>query len=230
MIDDQQERDHEQFVEELPDLAAGVLGGRERVALLSHVNSCLSCTDELDQLMAAADSLVHLAPEIDPPIGFESRVMQRIQVRGLNPRRQDRRHSRALAVAAVAAVAIVAFGIGWATHPIGRPPVGNAIIGPGAYSNLAESPLVSGGRSLGTVTVYADEEGWLLMTVESSTWSGPVQCRVIANNGETRTVGSFHLVSGRGAWLAPLPTGVDQIRTAELVGTGGRVLATAQFS
>lgn len=230
MIDDNHERDHERFIEELPDLAAGVLGGRERVALLSHVNTCLICTNELDQLMAAADSLVHLAPEIEPPVGFESRVMERIQDRALIRQRQGRRPSRSLAIAAVAAMAAVALGVGWATHGTGKSPVGNAIIGPGAYGNLAEAPLVSGARSLGMVTVYADEDGWLLMTVESSTWSGPVQCRVIANNGEARTVGSFHLVSGRGAWLAPLPAGVDQIRTAELVGTGGRVLATARFS
>jgi hypothetical protein len=230
MTDDQQERDHERFVEELPDLAAGVVGGRERVALLSHVNGCLSCTNELDQLMAAADSLVHLAPEVDPPVGFESRVMERIQARVPDPQRQDRRHRRSLALAAVAAAAIVAFGIGWAAHPIGKPPVGHAIIGPGAYSNLAEASLVSGGRSLGMVTVYADDDGWLLMTVESSTWSGPVRCRVIADNGEAQILGSFHLVSGKGAWLAPLPKGVDQVRTAELVGIGGRVLAAAQFS
>jgi hypothetical protein len=230
MIDDPQERDHGTFIEELPDLAAGVLGGRERVALLSHVNGCLSCKDELDQLMAVADGLVHLAPEVDPPLGFESRIMERIQVPVLKPLGQDRRHRGSLAIASAAIVAIVAFGIGWATHSTGKPPVGHAIIGPKAYNKLAEASLVSGGKSIGMVTAYSDENGWLLMTVESSTWSGPVQCRVIASNGERRTVGSFHLVSGRGAWVAPLPTGIDKVRTAELVGTGGRVLATAQFS
>jgi hypothetical protein len=228
MTDADQERGHEQFVEELPDLAAGVLRGRERVALLGHVNGCPSCKEELDRLMAVADSLVNLTAEVDPPVGFETRVMERIDVRA---RRRGRRRRRTLALVSVAAaVALVAFGVGWATHSSGRRPVASGIVGPKAYDDVAEASLVSGGKSLGTVTVYSDEDGWLLMTVESSTWSGPVQCRVIAKDGETRNMGTFHLVGGKGAWVAPLPAGVDEVRTAELVGAGGHVLAAAQFS
>ena len=229
MTDNQQERDHQQFVDELPDLAAGVLGGRERAVLLEHVNTCPSCKDELDQLMAAADSLVHLAAEVDPPVGFETRVMDRIQGQAL---RHDRGRRRWVVGAAAAAVVVLAaFGIGWATHSGGKPPpVAGGITGPRAYSNLQEAALTSGGRSLGMVTLYSDEDGWLLMSVEGSKWSGPVECRVIGGDGKTRTIGTFHLVSGKGAWVAPLPPGVDGVRAAELVGARGHVLATAQFS
>ncbi len=222
-------RDHDHFIEELPDLATGLLGGRERAALLDHVHGCERCADELDQLMTAADILVHLAAEVDPPVGFESRVMARIPVRDPGPGRRDRWRRRSVVVGSAAALAAVAFGAGWATHSGGRPPVGNAIVAPGAYNDLVEAPLVSGGRSVGTVTMYPDEGGWLLMAVESSTWSGPVQCRVVSEAGVTRTVGSFDLVSGRGAWMAPLPPAVDRVRTAELVGAGGRVLASAHL-
>jgi hypothetical protein len=230
MINDDQEPSHQQFAEQLPELAAGVLGGRDRVALLGHLEGCASCTDELDQLMAAADSLVHLAGEADPPIGFESRVMEQLEARPVHPRGHDRWRRRSLVVISVAALAAVAFGIGWATHSVVKQPVQPAIVSPGAYGDVSEASLISGGKPHGMVTVYSDEEGWILMTVDSSTWSGPVQCRVISKDGVTRTVGSFDLVSGRGAWVAPLPEEYDNVRTAELVGDDGRVLASAQFS
>ncbi len=229
MTDNRRDPGHQVFVEQLPELAAGVLGGRERVALLGHLEGCAGCTEELDQLMAAADSLVHLAGEVDPPIGFESRVMQRLDPRPVRPRGNDRWHRRWLVVAA-AAVAAVAFGIGWATHSVVKQPAQQAIVSPGAYGDVSEASLVSGGKPHGRVTVYSDEEGWILMTVDSSTWSGSVQCRVISEDGTTRTVGSFDLISGRGAWVAPLPEEYGRVRTAELVGDDGRVLATAQFS
>jgi hypothetical protein len=230
MIDDQQEPNHRHFVEQLPELAAGVLGGRDRVAVLEHLEGCTSCTDELEQLMAATDSLVHLAGEADPPLGFESRVMEQLEARSVSSRGHDQWRRRSLIVISAAAVAAVAFGIGWVTHSVVKQPVEQAIVAPGAYSHVSEAPLVSAGTPHGMVTVYSDEEGWILMTVDSSTWSGPVQCKIISKDGDTRTVGSFDLISGRGTWVAPLPVEYDKVRTAELVSDDGRVLASAQFS
>jgi hypothetical protein len=66
--------------------------------------------------------------------------------------------------------------------------------------------------------------------VNSAEYSGSVRCRVTSADGVTRTVGSFDLNDGRGAWVAPLPKAFDYVRTAELVGTGGHVLATAHFT
>jgi hypothetical protein len=181
--------------------------------------------------MAAADSLVHLAGEADPPIGFESRVMGQLEGRPVHPRGIDRWRRRSVVVISAAAVAAVAFGIGWATHSVVKPPAQQAIVAPGAYGDVSEASLISGGKPHGMVTVYSDEEGWILMTVDSSTWSGPVQCRVVLKDGATRTVGSFDLISGRGAaWVAPLAEEDNKVQTAELVSDDGRVLASAQFS
>ncbi|HEX4218341.1 MAG TPA: hypothetical protein VHZ02_08235 [Acidimicrobiales bacterium] len=71
---------HRHYVAELPDLAIGVLDGRERAVVLDHVADCASCTAELEQLTAVVDSLVHLAAEVEPPVGFETRVLSRLQV------------------------------------------------------------------------------------------------------------------------------------------------------
>jgi hypothetical protein len=90
MIDNQQGRNHGQSVDELPELAAGVLGGRERVDLLEHVGACARCAGELDRLMATVDSLLHLATEVDPPVGFEVRVIEQLHARSTSPRSHDR--------------------------------------------------------------------------------------------------------------------------------------------
>lgn len=221
--------DHERLIEQLPELAAGVLGGRERAELLAHVDGCVSCSDELDQLMAIADDLVYLAAEVDPPVGFESRVIE--QIRDHTPARRHNRWRRSwVAVTSAAAAVVIAFGLGWAAHSIGRQPTRGAVVAPGTYRDVSEAPLMSGGTSLGTVAVYADEDGWLLMTVKSVGYSGPVRCILTSADGVAKTVGSFDLISGRGAWAAPVSVADDQVRSAELVDGHGRVLATAQFT
>jgi hypothetical protein len=230
MMDDGPVGSHQHFIEQLPDLATGVLGGRDRAALLGHVNGCVSCTDELDQLMATADSLVHLAAEVDPPLGFETRVIERLQARSSNSVRYDRWRRRSVMVASAAAIVAAAFGLGWVTNSIGQHPVRGAVVAPGTYGDVTEASLVSGGKSLGMVAVYSDKEGWLLMTVNSAGYSGPVQCRVTSSDGVTRVVGSFDLISGRGAWVAPLPATFDDVRVAELVGAGGKIVASAHFA
>jgi hypothetical protein len=212
---------HERLIEQLPELAAGVLGGRERAELLDHVDGCVSCSDELDQLMATA--------EVDPPVGFETRVIE--QIRDRTPaRRHDRWDRRWVVAASAAAAVVIAFGLGWVAHSIGRQPVRDAVVAPGTYRDVNEASLMSGGRSLGTVAVYADEDGWLLMTVDSAGYSGPVRCVLTGVDGVTRTVGSFDLISGRGAWAAPLSLASNEVRSAELLDSHGHVLARARFT
>ena len=63
----------------LAELAAGILDRREEAALLDHLTSCPSCATEFDQLASAAKSLLLLVLEIEPPVGFESRLWDRIE-------------------------------------------------------------------------------------------------------------------------------------------------------
>jgi len=228
MIGDGHAHGHDMIAEQLPELAAGILFGRERAVLLAHVAGCPSCSQEMDQLLEIADGLVQLASEVDPPLGFETRVVERLGL-GASPSGQDRRGSRLRIAAAAVVVALVAFGVGWASRPVGEHPMRDVALTPGTFGDLTDASLIADGRALGTVTVYSDDQGWLLMTVDSSSLSGTVQCRVVSDDGVVRTVGSFKLVSGRGAWVAPLPVAFDRLRTAELVDVNGRVVARAQF-
>ena len=71
---------HEQFEAELAELALGALYKGGQVALLGHIASCEDC---LQDLVTIADELLLLAPEVDPPVGFDERVLERAKVSSL---------------------------------------------------------------------------------------------------------------------------------------------------
>ena len=66
--------------DELAELALGVLTGRDRARDLAHVDSCPHCADELEQLARTADAVVRVAPEVEPPLGFEVRLFEQMGV------------------------------------------------------------------------------------------------------------------------------------------------------
>jgi len=70
---------HERFEADLAELASGVLDRRKEAALLNHLVSCPRCAAEFEQLAWAAKSLLLLVLEIEPPIGFESRIWDEIE-------------------------------------------------------------------------------------------------------------------------------------------------------
>jgi anti-sigma factor ChrR (cupin superfamily) len=70
---------HERFEADLAELAAGILDSREEAALLNHLASCPSCAAKFEQLASAAKSLLLLVLEIEPPVGFEERFLDRIE-------------------------------------------------------------------------------------------------------------------------------------------------------
>jgi hypothetical protein len=59
-------------------LTAATLDAAERAARLCQDASVASCRSERAQLLWAADILVLLAPEVDPPVGFEMLVVERM--------------------------------------------------------------------------------------------------------------------------------------------------------
>jgi hypothetical protein len=74
---------HGQFGPRLAGLALG-LRGPGQVALVGHVAVCGTCTADLEDLVAMADTLSLLAPEADPPSGFEGRVLESARARALS--------------------------------------------------------------------------------------------------------------------------------------------------
>jgi hypothetical protein len=237
----------------LPELALGILAGRERAVVLAHVEQCPGCGTELEQLSLTADALLRTAPEIEPPVGFEVRLLDRPGVPAvaragrsgrparlgrlgrlgrwgrLGPPGQIGRPVRTVTAAAAAVVALAAgVGIGWATLP-GSAPIRAPGGQPEPAGELAAATLTAGGQDRGRVTTYAGTPAWLFMTVHDAGITGNVACRVTLADGTTVTIGTFWLSHGYGSWGSPLPATVDRVRRATVVSTNGTVLAAARL-
>jgi hypothetical protein len=206
---------------DLAELALGVLAGRERSLLLEHIATCERCSAELEQLSMVADTMLQLAPEMEPPLGFEQRLFQKL--RAAETVRAPWRYRRASLVAAAAAVAVAA-GVGIGTLVAPRPASGPSL---SAIGGLTTASLTSDGRVLGEVFVSPGKPAWLFMTVDSDGTSGVVTCTVTLASGKVETVGAVRLSGGYGAWGGPLSASQGQIRSAQVVSADGTVLASA---
>ena len=67
-----------EFADAAAELALGVLTGRERARALAHLDRCEACRENVRQLTVTGEELVGLLPAIEPPAGFETRVMERL--------------------------------------------------------------------------------------------------------------------------------------------------------
>jgi hypothetical protein len=231
----------DQHAENLAELALGILTGRERAATLAHVDTCPRCAEELEQLAHAADAVVTVAPELEPTMGFEVRLFNRMGLAEAPPTLDRAAPSRRIAavrwasrsprwvMAVAAAVVALAIGlsIGWTTGPGhgGETPDG----GP-AGVEVATADLTANGSTVGSVNTYGGSKPWMIVTLADSWSEGRVTCKVVTDNGVTHNVGSFTAKDGYGAWGAPLRVAPQDVKKAEVVSSNGTVIATASLS
>ncbi len=217
----------------MAELSLGTLEGRERAEALAHLDVCSDCRRELAAYTEVVDRLVAATPEVEPPVGFESRVMARVAadrpsrhhrrsllampVAADRPGRHNRRSLVAMPVAAAiaAAVALGGYAVGHQAESGGDHPV--------------ETALVSGHRHVGEVLSYSGNPGIIYMQVDQAPADGPVTCQVREADGRTVVVGSFTLTEGRGSWGAKLPATPSPIVSAQVVDTFHRVVAAARL-
>jgi hypothetical protein len=211
----------EEFQEDLTAIALGTLSGRRRSEVLSHVENCPQCAAELEQLSMVADAVLQLAPEEDPPVGFELRLARRLQANAAP--RQINRFRRVSYLAAAALIVVIGFGVGALVES------GNANNSGQSTANLASATLSSHGQNVGEVFVSGGAPSWMFMTIDSHSWSGLVTCELILANGKVENIGKFGLSGGYGSWGAPLTSPAGQVRSARLITASGDVLASASF-
>jgi len=217
------------------ELALGVLTGRERAQAIAHLDHCEACRENVRQLTMTGEGLLGLLPAMEPPVGFETRVLDRIGLSSIPdappapvpaspapaPRRQFGRTRRMLAMAA-AVVGIIVGGVGgWALHNGTSSPTPTA---------LDSAALVSvSHQAVGKIYLYRGHPQWLYMSVSLHGGNETVLCQVESRSGQISTVGSFQLTSGYGYWGSPAPGNPGSLKGARLVTPNGKVLATASF-
>ncbi len=227
MGDDVRERGCEEYANELAELALGVLTGRERSRVLSHVESCPRCAEELEVLSRTADSVLQVAPDMEPPLGFEVRLFERMGVTDAVPSRRRRHLRPSRWVPAVVGVAAVALALGIGLSVTSSPSTSPNQAGQSPSHHVVTAALVSNGKTVGHVMTFGGDKPWMSMTLDDSSAHGTVRCVVVTEDGVTHAVGTFESRQGYGAWMAPLPVNPATMRTAEVVSPSGTVIATA---
>jgi hypothetical protein len=224
MSDNRNQQMCELFQADLAELALGILSGRTRSETLEHVETCRWCSAELEQLSTVADAVLQLAPELEPPLGFELRLSERMRSEARNVRPIRPRRVRAFAAAAVF---IVILGVGLGVFATSQ---GNTSQPWSTTASLTSTSAGSQGRVLGEVFLSAGSPGWIVMTVKDGGWSGAVTCEVTLTGGKVVVVGKFSLSNGYGTWGLPLTTTAHGVQSARLVSSDGAVIASARLS
>lgn len=208
-------------VELCPDVGLGAAGAEDRAAVLAHVERCATCAATLRAMTDLGDGLCGLIAPIEPPHGFERRVLAGIRDAvppDARPTLVQRLRARPLAVAAAVVVAVALALGGWA--------VGQTTSAPA--SAVVTAALVSHDQSAGKVVLVPGPHPWISMTVNLATSSAVVRCQVRDRAGRIVTLGTFSLDGGYGSWASPLPAGL-MVKGARLTTPGGRVLASASL-
>lgn len=204
------------------EFALGTLSGRSRSLVLDHLETCSHCNAELESLTRVMDAMLWLAPEAEPSVGFESRVIERHRLSSDRRRFAPSRGARLLAVAAVL-VAVLGIGAGVLATTGGGP------ARPLATARPITGELMSDGHVVGHVSISFGSPSWMIMDVEAGQLSGVVWCQVTLADGHIETVGKFALAHGYGSWIAPVTAG-SRVQSARLVNANGTVLARASFA
>jgi hypothetical protein len=215
------------FEEVAAEFALGVVGGAERAAAVAHLESCGRCQALVDDMAAVGDSLLLLAPEAQPPAGFESRVLGARSPRAPTRPRRRRWWAAVAASASLGAAAAAAGFLATRPSPAFRVTHPAAIAAMGGRSFRAAS-LTHGAERMGQVFAYGGQPSWLMMVVDAGGSPTSVRCQVVTTDGRRMDVGSFD-VSSYSSWGVALPVDPSHIAAVRLVAADGSTVATARL-
>ncbi|HEX2192938.1 MAG TPA: zf-HC2 domain-containing protein [Acidimicrobiales bacterium] len=233
------------------ELALGTLDGEERAAVLSHVAACASCRELADRLAGVADGLLILAPPAEPPAGFESRVLERIDThsaaqppspltrgplrsghagrplrsghagRPLRSGHASRPGRGLLGVAAVALVAALA-GAGLALLAGPERAAGNV------HTALAEDDK---GRWTCRAVAYGSDPAWLFVALDrrdGANRSFTVEARRVGDAAPI-SLGKLTLHDGHGSLATLLQVPAPELHSIRMLDETGEVRYEAEF-
>jgi hypothetical protein len=216
---------------EVRDLAAevalGIATGEERARVLQHIASCTGCRQEIAELAQVADSLLLLAPEEEPPAGFESRVLRRVE----QPRASLRR--RVGVMGAVACIALVV-GAGGVLLALGEDRrladnYRHALAGAnGDYFGVVDL-FDEDGEEVGHIFVYEGDPSWVFMRFSEVELPGEYSMQVVTREGQRLDVGSFDITPEDKSWGGELPVDLDEVATIRCVLRGGASVMVARI-
>jgi len=216
-----------EFDELADELAVGGVVEPDRSRLFAHAATCTRCGTLLDDLSSVSDRVLLLAPEIDPPAGFESRAITAM-TRGATPaarRGSARRHRTPLVALAVAALVAVVLGAGVLVDRATRP-------SPSSRSDRQGRLVSASGEVLGTVELSTRPTPYLLVTVtDPKPGSSTVSCELDLRDGRRVVVGrwSYQDIES-GVWAIGIDPHLTAATSMQVIDANGDVVATAALS
>jgi Putative zinc-finger len=212
----------------LPELALGTLTGHDRAQALEHLGGCADCRRELQSLSEVADEMLMLAPSAEPPMGFESRVLERV---GATRRARMRGSRRVALVAAALLAALIGGAAVYAAGAADRELAGSyratLAVADGEY--FAARPLEkAGGAEAGHVFGYQGSPSWVFCVVRAGREDATYDIEITALGGDTWSAGDMQVEGGRGTWAQPLGVDLHDVQRLRLVdrSTGETLVAT----
>jgi hypothetical protein len=216
-----------------PELALGLVTGRERADALTHLQGCEGCRKHLAGLTRLHDELLAVIPDIEPPPGFETRVLARLDTT------PDRRRppipativATALAAAVIAAAVIAGAVIGGATLTGSFNPATDTAASPVAAGvrPVLFAPLLIEGREIGKVYAYPEKPSWLYLYLDTATGQRPLTCTLLRRDGTTTIAASFPVLDGNAFWGGPVSIDRATLAGVRVTDDTGAVLASAGF-
>ncbi len=207
------------------EVALGILSGAERADALGHMEHCVSCRVLVEGLAQTGDSLLLLAPEADPPMGFESRVAARVSEHADRPEPQP-----TLGVPAAEEGGIVEPPAPGGPTPI-RPKPSAQRASPvrrrrTALAAAAAAAVLVGGTAAGVTLLEHNGSGGQAQVADQTTLrSGHFQA------GDGRPVGQVYTYSGNPSWVFMNvdASGANGTYTCELQLANGTTVPVGQF-
>ncbi|MCA1833273.1 MAG: zf-HC2 domain-containing protein [Actinobacteria bacterium] len=207
-----------------PELALGAISGPERARVLGHLSSCVDCRLFVEELTEAADALLLLSPDAEPPLGFESKVLKSMA----SPRRSFRRLTALLAAAVIASAGTWAgFQLTHRPDPITKEYV--ATLRALGGQSLRAARLTTGQTVVGHALLYEGRPSWIFVDVAHAGDSGILTINAQLSDGSVVQVGGVRMNDGRGSWGGTLSIQVDSIDAVTIVDASGSRMYRAQF-
>ncbi|MEX2546950.1 MAG: hypothetical protein WD830_04080 [Chloroflexota bacterium] len=209
----------EDFGRDAVEVALGHLGEPRRSELTAHAATCTTCERHLAELVAITDRMLELAPEIEPPAGFEARALAGMAPPGRASAGARRRPVVAFAGAAVLLIALMALAL--------------VLSGTGGDEapEWRAAPIVSRrGDEIGAVELFGADPHRLVVTMEGpADWTGVWTCQVRVG-GRWVDVASYTADDvTNGVWAAGLRPPAAEATGMRILGSSGAVIATAEL-
>lgn len=216
----------EETRELIAELALGIADGEERARALEHVTDCADCRRELDELSAIADELLELAPEHEPPIGFELRAVRALEPARTPPfpRRRRWRQLFAVGTTGLVASAVAASAVLVAVRDDRRVAGQYRATLTEAHGSYFGAGRLrdAGGAEGGVAFVYRGAPSWLVITVDRRHRDAAARAVVVDTAGHTHPLPWFRLYDG--TWGGPVPTDLRSVAAVRVLGADGRVV------